>query len=481
MPAIIAGERSVTYAELDRMVDASAAGFRDIGVGRGDRVALVMPNCVEMAVAIYGVLRCGAAFSPISPGITEAKLARILTDVGATAAVCEAANRESVAAAAPPETLLVDGAAALSVASETVFPPMIAPDLAAVIYTSGSTGEPKGVTLTHGNMSFVADSIIESLRMRDSDRILCVLPLFFGYGLYQLLTCVRLGATLVLEPGFGAGGRIVQVIEEQQITGFAAVPTIFQLLLSLPGLAERELPQLRFFTNAGAGLPAPVARSLRETFPSARLHLMYGQTECQRVCSLPPEMVDERPSSVGFPIPGTEAWVEDAEGSVAPPGVVGELVVRGPHVMQGYWGNETATRRRLRQGRWPWERELVTGDLFRADEDGYLYFVSRRDDIIKSRGQKVAPREVEEVLHTFPGVKEAAVVGVPDRLLGEAVHAHVTADSGIELDPVELRRHCAGSLEGHMVPQRVVIHDALPRIGSGKIDRRRLAGGVDPD
>jgi acyl-coenzyme A synthetase/AMP-(fatty) acid ligase len=325
-------------------------------------------------------------------------------------------------------------------------------------------------------MSFVADSIVESLDMQPSDRILCVLPLFFGYGLYQLLTCVRLGATLVLEPGFGAGGRIVQIFEEQRITGFAAVPTIFQLLISLPGLADRELPHLRFLTNAGAGLPGPVVSSVREAFPGARLYLMYGQTECQRVCRLPADDVDADPTSVGLAIPGTEAWVEDEDGEVAAPGAVGELMVRGPHVMQGYWGNEAATKRRLRPGRWPWERVLATGDLFRTDERGYLYFVSRRDDIIKSRGQKVAPREVEDALHSFPGVRDTAVVGVPDRLAGEAVHAHVSADPGVELDPAALRRHCAGLLESHMVQQRIVVHAELPRIGSGKIDRRTLAG-----
>lgn len=477
---MIAGERSITYAELDGRVDVAASELREVGVGRGDRVAIVMPNSLEMVVAIYATLRVGAAISPVSPGITESKLERILVDVGASAVVCDGDRRGLVDAAIPGSAVVVDDLA--DRAGEPGFPAtqMIAPDLAAVIYTSGSTGEPKGVTLTHGNMSFVADSIIESLAMEESDRVLCVLPLFFGYGLYQLLTCVRIGATLVLEPGFGAAGRIVQVLEEKRITGLAAVPTIFQLLLSLRGIAERPLPDLRFLTNAGAGLPVPTVRAVRDAFPNARLYLMYGQTECQRVCCLPPEEVDSSPSSVGLPIPGTEAWVEDEAGAVAAPGVVGELMVRGPHVMQGYWGNEEATAMRLRSGRWPWERILATGDLFRTDDEGFLYFVSRRDDIIKSRGQKVAPREVEDVLHAFPGVKDVAVVGVPDRLLGEAVHAHVAPAPGIELDPAELRRHCAASLEAHMVPREVVIHDELPRIGSGKIDRRKLAADSEP-
>ncbi|MCB0875101.1 MAG: acyl--CoA ligase [Solirubrobacterales bacterium] len=476
-------EEEVSYADLDARVDAAALELRRLGVGRGDRVAVVMSNGVSMAVAVYAILRAGAAFSPISPEILPPKLERILVDVGAAAVVCEPKTRDKVVAAAPPEVTVVDSSAAPGATGEDPdggFTPMVAPDLAAVIYTSGSTGEPKGVTLTHGNMAFVADSIIDSIDMKPADRVLCVLPLYFGYGLYQLLTCVRLGATLVLEPGFGAGGRIVQILEEQRITGFAAVPTIYQLLLSLPGLSDRELPHLRFLTNAGAGLPTPVVRAVREAFPQARLYLMYGQTECQRVCRLPAEDVDENPSSVGEAIPGTEAWVEDEDGEVAAPGVVGELVVRGPHVMQGYWGNEEATARRLRPGRWPWDRLLATGDLFRADERGYLYFVGRRDDIIKSRGQKVPPREVEDVLHSFPGVRDAAVVGVPDQLLGEAVIAHVSPDHGIELDGNALRRHCAESLEGHMVPKRVVIHAELPRIGAGKIDRRALAGWSPP-
>jgi len=479
--AIVVDGEPVDYADLDRRVDAAAAELHRLGIGRGDRVAVVMSNGVPMVVAVYSILRAGAAFSPISPEIIPAKLERILVDVGAAAAICEPATREKVEAAAPDGITIVDGETVAELAPDAAFTPMVGPDLAAVMYTSGSTGEPKGVTLTHGNMSFVADSIIESIAMESSDRVLCVLPLYFGYGLYQMLACVRLGATLVLEPGFGAAGRVIQLFEEERITGFAAVPTIYQLLLTLPGLGEREFPHLRFLTNAGAGLPTPVVSAVRSAFPGARLYLMYGQTECQRVCRLLPEEVDGNPSSVGTAIPGTEAWVEDEDGEVAAPGVVGELMVRGPHVMQGYWGNEEATSRRLRPGRWPWERVLATGDLFRADERGYLYFVGRRDDIIKSRGQKVAPREVEDVLHGFPGVRDVAVVGVPDRLLGEAVHAHVAPEAGVELDANELRRHCAESLESHMVPKRVVIHAELPRIGSGKIDRRKLAAGSRDD
>ena len=349
-------------------------------------------------------------------------------------------------------------------------------DLAAVIYTSGSTGDPKGVTLTHANMAFAADSIIEYLEMRRSDVVLCALPLSFDYGLYQLLMCMRLGATLVLEPTFAFPGRIVQLLEAENVTGLPGVPTVFVVLLSLRGLAEREFPDLRFLTNTGAALPEPTIEAIRRTFPRARLFSMYGLTECKRATYLPPDQLDARPVSVGIPIPGTEAWIEDEQGRALGPGEVGELMIRGSHVMQGYWGDPEATAERLRPGRWPWERVLASGDLFRADEEGYLYFVGRRDDLIKSGGEKVVPREIEDVLHAAPGVREAAIVGVADRLLGHAVVAHVSPQAGGGLEEGSLRTYCAEHLEEHLVPRRIVIHTELPRTSNGKVDKTALAG-----
>jgi acyl-CoA synthetase (AMP-forming)/AMP-acid ligase II len=311
--------------------------------------------------------------------------------------------------------------------------------------------------------------------MGPEDRVLCVLPLSFDYGLYQLLMSVRVGATLVLEEGFAFPGRVVRLLEEQSITGLPGVPTVFQMLTALRGLSERRLPDLRFLTNTGAALPAGLTDAIQRTFPHARLFSMYGLTECKRVSYLPPEELAVRPTSVGIPIPGTEAWIDDGDGTAVAPGEVGELMVRGAHVMQGYWGDPRATNERLRPGRWPWERVLATGDLFRRDEDGYLYFVGRRDDLIKSRGEKVIPREVEDVLLAAPGVREAAVVGVPDRLLGQAVHAHVSPQPGEVTEGAELRRHCARHLEDYMVPQRVFVHDKLPLTSNGKVDKLVLA------
>lgn len=474
-PAVIAPEGELSYGELDAAAERLARGLAHNGVRRGDRVATLLPNSLEAVISIYGVFRAGAAISPLNPTVKPGKLAYVLDDSGAQVVICDPERAENARAGAEQASGEVKVfAGAESVSGEGPLHPPLSVDLAGVVYTSGSTGEPKGVAVSHQTMTFVADSIIEYLEMDSSERILCVLPLSFGYGLYQLLTCMRSGGTLVLEPGFAFAGRVVSLLSDQKVTALPGVPTVFGVLLSLRGLADREFPELRTLTNAGGPMSEPMIQTLRSTFPNARFFSMYGQTEAQRICYLPPDQLELRPTSVGIPIPGTEAWIEDADGNVPVPGAVGELMVRGTHVMLEYWNKPEATAEKLRPGRWPWERVLATGDLFRRDEEGYLYFVSRRDDIIKSRGEKVVPKEIEDLLHTAPGVHEAAVVGVPDELLGEAVIAHVSPQTDAELDAGALRRLCAERLEDYMVPKRVVIHDELPRTGNGKLDRSTL-------
>lgn len=485
--AIVAGDRRVTYGELDRAVSGVAAGLRELGLKRGDRVAIALPNVAEAAIAIYGTLRAGAAFSPLNPTIKPAKVGYILRDCGARVLVCDPPLVEVVARAraeapdlAHVVTVCGEDASGTTLQELAARPPTPAPapldiDLAAIIYTSGSTGLPKGAALIHRNMTFAAESIVEYLGIGRNDRVLCVLPLSFDYGLYQLLMSVRVAATIVLQQGFAFAGRVVALLERERITVLPGVPTVFDVLTSLRGLANRRLPHLRLLTSTGAALSTSAITAIRRTFPDAELYSMYGLTECKRVSYLPPTELDKRPDSVGVPIPGTEAWIENEEGRELAPGEVGELIVRGAHVMQGYWNDPQATAARLRPGRWPWERVLATGDLFRRDQEGFLYFVGRRDDIIKSRGEKVAPREVENALCTMPAVREAAVVGVPDHRLGETVHAHVSLHADQDLDPAELRRRCAARLEDYMVPQRVVLHEDLPKTANGKIDKRALA------
>jgi amino acid adenylation domain-containing protein len=426
--ALVCGKQRVTYAELDAMSNRLAHALVEGGVKRGDRVAIHLHNSVEAAVGIFGILKAGGTFVSINASTKLDKIKYILNNCRATALLLDerTVGFGELLADVPS---LVFGVACFArekasharlrtfeeireTASPAPLPIVnIDLDLACLVYTSGSTGEPKGVMCDHSNVDFATTSIITYLENREDDVVLGVLPLSFDYGLYQLLMVVKFGGTLVLERSFTYPALILQRIQEERITGFPGVPTVFAMLLQLDRSAF-DLSSLRYLTNTAAALPPSHIHDLRAAFPGTTLYSMYGLTETKRTLYLPPDQLDVRPGSVGVAIPGTEAWLEDENGRRLPFGETGELVVRGRHVMRGYWEAPEATARRYRPGPLPGERVCHSGDLFRTDLDGYFYFVGRQDDIIKSRGEKVAPKEVENVLHMLPGVM-AAVVGVP--------------------------------------------------------------------
>jgi len=475
--ALVAGEVRLTYREFASRVARLAQELRARGVQRGDRVVVFQHNCADAAVAIFGVLEAGAVFSPLHPSTKADKLAYVLNHSGARAIITEPRLAKVANEAA-------DQAPGVAVRLVTPFPggeaelqqalSGIELDLAMVVYTSGSTGKPKGVTMTHANIVAAATSITTYLESKSDDVVLSVLPLSFDYGLYQLLMCVKMGATLVLEKSFTYPAVLLKKLEAENVTGLPLVPTIAAVLLQLK-LTPGMFPKLRYLTNTAAALPRAHIERLRELFPHAKLFSMYGLTECKRCTYLPPEQLNIRPESVGIAIPGTEAYVVDEHGRRTAPGQVGELVIRGPHVMKGYWNDPQATDKALKPGPFPWEKVLYTGDLFRTDDEGFLYFVGRKDDIIKSRGEKVAPREVENVLYELPGVREAAVVGVPDRILGMAIKAVVAVDAASGLNERAVIAHCAARLEEYMVPSQVEFRAELPKSENGKIARRAIA------
>jgi len=284
-----------------------------------------------------------------------------------------------------------------------------------------------------------------------------------------VLMAAQLGATLVLEKSFVFPHSIFEKVKEERVTGMSIVPSIASTILQMKRPPGEELPHLRYITNAGAALPPSHAERLQALFPAAGIYSMYGMTECHRGTWLPPDQLLLRPGSVGIAIPDTEAYVVDGNGGKVAPGVVGELVIRGAHVMKGYWENPAATGSALRPGPYPWEKVLYTGDLFRSDEEGYLYFVARKDDVIKTGAQKVSPREVENAIYALPGIIEVAVVGVPDPVLGMAIKAMVVLGPTANLGPRDVMRHCAQHLEDFMVPRIVEFLAVLPKTDSGKI------------
>ena len=491
--ALACDGRRATYGELDRWSNALAHALRRRRVARGDRVVVYGENSVEVAVAFWAVLKADAIVSVVNPLTRADKLGYLVRDCAAAAVVADRRLASQLVPAARGAGLravvafgegrgleALEGVSDLAgILAEGPFdapPPRrgIDVDLAALIYTSGSTGEPKGVMLTHRNMLTAAASISSYLELREDEVILGTLPLAFDYGLYQMIMAFRAGARLVLEQGFAFPAAVLDRVVAERVTCLPGVPTLFAMLADMKTLARWDLSSIRLVTNTAAALPVKHVTMLREIFPAARIYSMYGLTECKRCTYLPPEDLARKPTSVGVAIPNTELWIVDEDGRRVGPNVVGQLVIRGATVMRGYWGKPVETARKLRPGPLPGEVVLYTGDLCRLDDEGYLYFVARMDDVIKSRGEKVAPKEVENALVDIPGVKEAAVVGVPDELLGQAVKAFVVCETGVTLSEREVRRECEKRLESYMVPSEVVFVPELPRTDTGKVKKTSL-------
>ncbi len=495
--AVVCKKERLTYAALDATSNMLAHFLVKSGVARGDRVVIFADNTVEAAVAFWAVLKANAVVSVVSPMTKVDKLTYYLNDCRASALVTDAhlASVFCPAGALAPHlrSVIVSGqpAAALLASlpggvswnealagGERAQPPSrrcLDIDLAAIVYTSGSTGDPKGVMLTHRNMLAAATSVSTYLGLREDDVVLMVLPMSFDYGLYQMIMSFRVGARLIIERSFTFPAAVVAVMVAEGVTVFPGVPTIFALLTEMKSISTHDFSRVRAVTNTAAALPVKHISRLQELFPKAQIFSMYGLTECKRCTYLPPADIARKATSVGIAIPNTELWIVDENDQKVPPGSVGQLVIRGATVMAGYWEKPEASAKKLRPGPLPGERVLYTGDFCRLDEEGYLYFVGRMDDMIKSRGEKVAPKEVESVLCNIPGVKEAAVIGVADDLLGQAVKAFVVLEHGVSLTEKDIQRECQSRLESFMVPKLVAFVPDLPKTTTGKIKKTDLA------
>lgn len=494
--ALVCMKQHVTYRELEERSNALANALVARGVDRGDRVLIFADNTIETVVSFWAVLKANAVVSIVNPLTKADKLRYLIDDCRPSALVTDAHLYrvwKEPAHSTHLKVVIVSGALdaerlggipngvqwndALAHGDRQHPPPRraIELDLAAIIYTSGSTGDPKGVMLTHRNMLSAATSISSYLQMQEDEVVLGVLPLAFDYGLYQMIMAFREGARVVLERSFAFPAQILQLMVDEGVTAFPGVPTIFAILGELKTLREYDFSKIRYVTNTAAALPVKHILMLQSLFPGARIYSMYGLTECKRCTYLPPEDLARKPTSVGIAIPNTELWIVDEAGNRLGPGAVGQLVIRGATVMKGYWEKPEATAEKLKPGPLPGERVLYTGDYCRLDAEGYLYFVGRMDDIIKCRGEKVAPKEVEAVLFDIVGVKEAAVIGVPDELLGHAVKAFVVLEPTAALTEKDILRACQEKLENFMVPKHVAFVPELPKTDTGKIKKTGLS------
>ncbi len=496
--AIALGYRDTTisYAELAAAVTALAAGLQGLDLARGERVAIYLPKLPEAVVSFFAASAAAAVFVPINPVLKPEQVSYILQDCNVRVLITQATRYGQLQALLPhchdlQHVLLVDGDAAqypdgvlgydalCNTGVKLEVSACIDTDMAAILYTSGSTGKPKGVVLSHRNLLAGADSVAQYLENTPVDRLLAVLPFSFDYGFSQLTTAFSVGASCYLLE-YLMPRDIPRAVARYGITGLAAVPPLWVQLAELDWSGV-DAGSLRYFTNSGGAMPTATLKALRRHFPAASPFLMYGLTEAFRSSFLPPREIEQRPTSMGKAIPNAELLVINEAGERCGPHEPGELVHRGSLVAMGYWGDSERTAERFRPAPLqaaglPIDEPAVwSGDTVKLDEDGFLYFIARKDDMIKSSGYRVSPTELEEVLYASGLVAEAAAIGVLHQRLGQGIVVVAVATSGQPLDTQALLAYCRQKLPAYMLPQQILEQDDLARNPNGKIDRKLLA------
>lgn len=498
--ALVSGDIRLSYQALVHAISRFAGALIGLDLGRGERVAVFLEKRVETVVACLGAAQAGAVFVPVNPILKAAQVSYILRDCGVRVLVTSRARLESLTDVLTQcndlrHIVLIDEPGVpddrlpavhtwSDVMLSTVEPGhrVIDSDMVAILYTSGSTGQPKGVVLSHRNMVAGAHSVAAYLGNRRDDVLLAALPLSFDAGFSQLTTGFYAGARVVLL-NYLLARDVLNAMVSEQVTGLTAVPPLYAQLAQL-SWPESIQTHFRYFANTGGRMPVELLNRLRAHWPKACPYLMYGLTEAFRSTYLPPEQVDQRPESIGKAIPNAEVLVLRADGSACAPNEPGELVHRGALVAMGYWNDPEKTEQRFRplpsvarpSGLVLPEIAVFSGDTVRMDEEGYLYFIGRRDEMIKTSGYRVSPTEVEEVVYRHEEVAECAAFGVPHATLGAVIVIAVMPRAHVRFNVDALMNMLKTQLPAYMVPTQVVIRtEGLPRNPNGKIDRKLLS------
>ena len=498
--ALVHNSERLTYREVESTARGLASGLRTAGVGRGDRIGIFLEPSTFQAIAIFAASYANAVLVPMNHLLFPEQVAHIVNDCRIKCLITTTSKLQTLL----PLLKQMSSVSFIVILRDNEVPDLSMPvyvfqdlsatnagpagdlcvekDLAAIIYTSGSTGKPKGVMLTHAQIMAGATIVSTYLDITANDRILALLPFSFDAGLNQIMTGFQQGSTLVLNT-FTLAREIVHVLAKETITGLAGVPTLWTLMAQQQsGLRKTRLPNLRYITNTGGVMPKPVLDTLRKLLPDTQIFLMYGLTEAFRATYLPPNELERRPRSIGKAIPGTEILVINDHGHLCKPGEVGELVQRGPTVSLGYWEQPDLTNRVLRPHPFPSpanqeEKVCYSGDLVTTDEEGFLYFVGRRDTMIKSSGYRISPTEVEDVLFDSGRICAAAVIGVPDEILGQHIKAFIVLKDGEAQDTEWFLRFCSEKMPRYMVPKSIEYVDDLPKTRNGKVDYQTLRNG----
>lgn len=497
-PALRVQDHSLDYSELASQMQAMASGLLTLGLQGAERVGIYLEKRVETVTALLGVSAAGGTFVPVNPVLKAEQVVHILIDCSAGMLITSGERLRQLASVLVGcralRTVIVTDLAvdfqALGHIQVVGWPAVhvgacdirghhrrIDSDVAAILYTSGSTGKAKGVVVSHRNLVAGAYSVCSYLENHHDDRLLCLLPLSFDYGLNQLLTAFCTGGTAVLVNHVLAQD-IPIIIRDEAITGLAAVPPLW---IQLAAAHWPPVPTLRYITNSGGAMPRATLDALRSALPHIRIYLMYGLTEAFRSTYLPPEQLDRRPDSIGHAVPNADILVLRDDGTPCAPNEPGELVHRGVLVSLGYWNDPARTAERFRPVPAPLselplpEIAVWSGDTVRRDEDGFLYYIGRRDDMIKTSGYRVSPTEIEEILYSVDSVLEAVAFGVPHSVLGQVIAAVVVLRPDATLVASQLLATCKRRLPAYMCPSHIDVRpDPLPRNANGKLDRRAI-------
>ena len=492
--ALIFYDRRLTYMEIENFANSLGNALLGLGLHKLDRVAIYLENSVESVISIFGIIKAGGIFVIINPQTKTRELEYILSDCQVNFLITDS-------------PLLLDNTTDFSniklilITTDTnqlnkfvenkdiyIFWDIINQssskrpsntcidiDLCSLIYTSGSTGKPKGVMLNYQNLISSANSIIEYLENTHEDIILNCLPLSFDYGLYNILMPFKFGGTVILEKSFIYPFQLIGRVNQEKVNCLPLVPTIITLLLQVKKLEKYNFSNIRYITSTGQVLPSKHIFRLSQLFPQTKIFSMYGLTECKRVLYLPPDQLLKKPTSVGKAIPNTEVYVVNKNGEkISQPGEIGELMVRGSNVMQGYWNLPEETAKVLQRGTYSSEKILRTGDLFKMDEEGYLYFIARKDDMIKTGGEQVSPKEIENILYELDGINEVVVFGIEHEILGQAIKVSLVLEEDSELTEKEILEYCSLHLEKYMIPKYIDLRKELPKTLTGKLSRNEL-------
>jgi len=496
--ALIYKDQTFTYSELSSHISAAAAGFASLGLNPSERIAIYLPKLPKTVFSIFGATKSGGVFVPINPLLKPNQVSHILRDCNVRILVTSSERLKLLSNILSDchdlhSVILIDNKKSLiknlhaidlfnwnqlmESSSHHKFHQRIDSDIATILYTSGSTGRPKGVVLSHRNMVAGAKSVTQYLHNQPEDTLLAVLPLSFDYGLSQLTTAFSVGASVVLMD-YLLPQDVIRAVAHHHITGLAAVPPLWNQLAQLKWPAEAA-KSLRYITNSGGAMPKSTLNNLRSALPNSQFYLMYGLTEAFRSTYLPPEEIDNRPDSIGKAIPNAEVMVVREDGSLCSPGEPGELVHRGALVAMGYWNDPEKTATIFKP--LPGQNSALTipeiavwsGDTVKIDKEGFLYFIGRKDDMIKTSGYRVSPTEVEEAIYSSQLVNEVVALGIPHSTLGQGILAVATTDNTLDTDAII--NHCKKELPDFMLPHAIEKADSLPRNPNGKIDRKLLS------